>query len=428
MLELNPPLQFDSAGDAEFFSAVPNGPAVCLIAFGDAKAEPLLIRSQDLRRRLQRLLGPADPASKRLNLRSSAHEVRFRRTGSAFEQTLTYYQHARQIFPQRYRDLLRMRPPAVLKVSLRNPYPRCYVTRHLSVDASGAPTAGMYYGPFSSRHSAEAFAEGVQDLFKVRRCQIKIRRDPSFPGCIYSEMKMCLAPCFAGCSKEEYDSEVQRFVQFLESTGDSLRNTLEAEREHASEELDFERAATLHKKIERVDEVLRGHPELARRIQTLDAIILQRGVDEQVVAAYRVKGGKICEPFFLPFGEIASQPRSAEQLFRNYLEPAELPSAVPPLSIPGETNVAAELNGNNSISDSMVPAPTFQGSPSRKGELSEHLWLIAKWYYSNPRAGEIFFYDKKGWPYRRILRACSRLLAPPEPAAAPATETGLPPA
>src|SRR5260370_28772419 len=40
---------------------------------------------------------------------------------------------------------------------------------------------------------------------KWDRCQIKIRRDPTFPGCLYSEMKMCLAPCFAGCTKEEYD-------------------------------------------------------------------------------------------------------------------------------------------------------------------------------------------------------------------------------
>jgi hypothetical protein len=48
---------------------------------------------------------------------------------------------------------------------------------------------------------------------------------------------------------------------------------------------------------------------------------------------------------------------------------------------------------------------------SEQGDLGEHLWLVARWYYSNPREGEIFFREK-GWPYRRILRACSRLLAP----------------
>jgi excinuclease ABC subunit C len=396
VLELDVSLPFESGGDEEFFAALPSRPAVCLVELIDSHAEPLLIRTQDMRRRLQRLLGPPDPASKRLNLRRLACGVRFRAVGSTFEQTLTYYQNAKKLFPQRYRDLLRLRPPAVLKVSLRNAYPRCYVTRHISVDGTGAPSGGTYYGPFPSRRAALAFANRALDFFKIRRCQIKIRRDPTFPGCLYSEMKMCLAPCFAGCSKEEYDTEVQRFVKFLESSGDSLRSGFESERERASEDMDYERAAALHKKVEKLDEALRGRPELARRIQALDAVILQRGAGEQVVAAYRVLGGKLGEPFFLPFGEIASQPRSAEHIFRNYLEP-------------DSTQLAIGFEGEQAI----VPVAA-ENVPLAKGELGEHLWLVARWFYSNPRAGEIFFREKNDWPYRRILRACSRLLAPPE--------------
>ena len=407
-MELDFSLAFDVAADEEFFSALPSTPAVCLVELNDANAEPLLIRTQDLRRRLQRLLGPPDPASKRLNLRGLARGVRYRAVGSTFEQSLTYYQHAKKLFPQRYRDLMRMRPPAVLKVSLRNAYPRCYVTRHISVDSSGAPTAGSYYGPFPSRGAALAFANRALDLFKMRRCQIKIRRDPTFPGCLYSEMKMCLAPCFAGCSKEEYDAEVQRFVKFLESSGESLRATFESERERASDDLDFERAATLHKKVEKLDEVLRGRPDLARRLQALDAVILQRGAGDQVVAAYRVQGGKLCEPFFLPFGEIASQPRSAEQIFRNYLDPAV--DSVAAAQLPDALANGVEQAGASELVEQL---------PLAKGELSEHLWLVARWFYSNPRTGEIFFRQKNDWPYRRILRACSRLLAPLEPPQAP---------
>jgi excinuclease UvrABC nuclease subunit len=219
-------------------------------------------------------------------------------------------------------------------------------------------------------------------------------------------MKMCLAPCFAGCSKEEYDAEVHRFVKFLESSGDSLHSAFESERERASEDLDFERAAAMHKKVEKLDEVLRGRTELTRRIQSLDAVILQRGAGEQVVAAFRVQGGRIGKPFFLPFGEIASQPRSAEQLFRNYLDPAAATPVPPRLPLEGQ---AAEA----------IPA-TIEPAPLLKGELSEHLWLVARWFYSNPRAGEIFFHEKNDWPYRRILRACSRLLTPPEPPPEPA--------
>ena len=100
MLELDSALAFDAARTEEdFFPALPAHPAVCLIEPRDQKAEPFLIRTQNLRRRLERLLGPANPASKRLNLRDLACGVRYRLTGSRFEQTLTFYRQARQRFP-----------------------------------------------------------------------------------------------------------------------------------------------------------------------------------------------------------------------------------------------------------------------------------------------------------------------------------------
>jgi excinuclease UvrABC nuclease subunit len=161
-------------------------------------------------------------------------------------------------------------------------------------------------------------------------------------------------------------------VRFLETSGGSMRAAIEEEREKASEQMDFERAAALHKKVEKLDEVLRGRPELTRRIQDLDAVILQRTAEDQTIGVFAVRGGRLVEPFLLRFAEIASQPRSAEQLFRDYLE---------------------------------------SEAASASGDLGEHLAIVARWYYSNPREGEIFFREKD-WPYRRILRACSRLLVP----------------
>ena len=372
MLELDCAAGFAPENDAGFFAALPGAPAVCLIEPKEDTAEPLLIRTADLRRRLTRLLGPADPASKRLNLREFAKGVRYRLTGSKFEQTLAYYLRAKEIFPARYAKLMRLRPPAVLKLNLGSAYPRCYVTRRLAVNPEGATNA-IYYGPFASRKAAEGFAESVLDFFKVRRCQIKIRRDPSFPGCIYSEMKMCLAPCFAGCSKEEYDLEVAKLAGFLESGGSSLRADFESEREQASEALDFEKAGALHKKIAKLNDVLRARPEIARSIPELDAVILQKAAAAQTIGVYEVRAGKLREPLFVDFGKIAGEPRSLEQMLRQHVEAAN--------------------------------AQTLEG------EREEHLSILARWFYSNPREGEIFFRERD-WPYRKIMRACARLLAP----------------
>jgi excinuclease ABC subunit C len=413
VLTLDSALEFDPSRDEDFFTALPAQPAVCLIEPKETSARPLFIRTQDLRRRLQRLLGPLDSSSKRLNLRDFARNTRYRITASAFEQTFAYYQNARELFPDRYQEMLRIRQPAVLKVNLRNAYPRCYATRRISIAANGEPSGGIYYGPFPSRKAADAFAERALDLFKVRRCQIKIRRDPAFPGCIYSEMKMCLAPCFAGCTKEEYDVEVQRLVAFLETGGASLRENLQAERNQASEEMDFEKAALLHKKLEKLDDALRGQPELPRRLQDLNAIILQRGRADQSISVYQVRGGKIAEPFELSFVTLAGDPRSAEQILRERLEAKES------LITPSVTGQSVTLGA---VIPSVARNLSSIGTPSQ-AELSEHLWLLARWFYSNPRQGEIFFRGN-AWPYRKMMRACARLLAPPEDQ--PQTQSGKP--
>ena len=400
MLELDCGQPFEAARDAEFFELLPSRPGVLLLEMLDPKAHPYLARTADIRRAAERLLLPRDPAapSKRLNLREVAARIRYRVTGSKFEQTFALYEHARVHFPQRYRDVMRLRPPVVLKVNLRNEYPRCYVTRSIRADD------GFYFGPFSSRRAADAFAEGFLDLFKIRRCQIKIRRDPDFPGCIYSEMKMCLAPCFAGCSKEEYDVEVTRVLETLDTSGAFLTAELEREREAASEALDFERAAALHNRLDKVAAALRGLPELTRRIEDHNAVILQRAAEEKTISVFPVLGGVLAQPVFLRFAELSSQPRSVEAILRQAFEPPNPAEARAPKS-----------------DDPGSPLPRF-GLHRAPPELSEHLSLVARWFYSKPRDGEILFREAD-WPYRRILRACGRLLAPPE-----TSSPGVPPA
>jgi excinuclease ABC subunit C len=389
----------DSSQDDQFFRSIPQRAGIFLIETrkpgGASPSRPYLARSADLRRAAERLLRNPDPASKRLNLRDVAADFCYRVTGSRFEQILALYQHARARFPHRYRDFLRLRPPALLKVNLRNPFPRCYVTRRIFIDG------GFYVGPFSSRRVAEGFAGRFLDLFKIRRCQIKIRRDPSFPGCIYSEMKMCLAPCFAGCSKEEYDAEVARVTETLDSQGAALVAAIERERQAASEATDFERAAALHKRLEKVSGVFRGLPDIIRRVDHLSAVILQRAVREKTVGVFTMIDGIFVEPFFLCFDDL-SRPQSVEEILREQFQQLE-PIARGVQGAACDTmkiTDGAEIPAANSSSQS-------QDAPPQRGE---HLSILARWFYSKPRAGEILFRDSD-WPYRRILRACARVLA-----------------
>ncbi len=161
---------------------------------------------------------------------------------------------------------MHLRQPAFVRFLGSNPYPRVTVTHRPSLRE-----ADWAYGPFPSRAAAERYAEEMLKLFLLRRCTFELDPDPSYPGCVYSEMKMCLAPCFKGCTDERYAEESVAVESFLATRGESRLVTLRAERDQASAELAFESAAALHAQVQRVEAVRALAAELVRPLSRLRA-------------------------------------------------------------------------------------------------------------------------------------------------------------
>jgi excinuclease ABC subunit C len=364
-------LEFSPAEDAQFFAALPAAPAVFALHSGSADAEPYVSKTANLRRRLQRLLGRPDESSKRLNLRDRVQSVEFTGTGSDFESGFLLYQLLREIFPKAYGARMRFRFAALVKVHLENAYPRASVTRRLGRLQGKA----AYYGPFPSRAFAEKFASDSLDYFKMRRCVEDLAPDPNFPGCVYSEMKMCLAPCFKGCSDEEYRGEVERVRSYFDSGGDSLFRELSSQRDSASAELQFEQASALHARLEKLKPLLNQLPELVRRIDELKAVLIQRSADTGAVNFFRVDEGCIAGPFAFCIQPVEhTRPQSMEARAEELLR----------------TSPKAE--------------------PRSALEVMEHLAILKRWYFRGTRKGEIFMADAGGTlPLRRIVRGISRV-------------------
>lgn len=372
------------------FSAIPSGSGVFLLETG---GEPYLGKSAALRRRLQKLLGPADQEqqagkTKRLNLRGATQAIRYRATGSAFETSLLLYRAARAAFPERYREFLRLRPPPLLKVNLANAYPRCYVTRRLGRGPA------LYYGPFPARSDAEKFAAEFLDLFLVRRCTFEIQPDPAHPGCIYGEMSMCLRPCQDACTPQHYAEEVGRLTAFLSSGGASLVKTVEAERARASEALNFEEASRLHKRLERVHQALQQRPALAVDLERLHGLVIQPSGQGQAVELFPVWRGFLLPQMTFTFEVVEGKPVSLDARLR------ELLSALPVTS--GKSGLP-------------------QTSPRTR---AEHLALLARWYYRGTRIGEFVpFESNEQLPFRKIVGAISRVARRASPTSDSSAET-----
>jgi excinuclease ABC subunit C len=374
-------LEFAPEQDVDAFSAVPAAPAVFLLRGGDTKSEPYVSKTANLRRRLQRLLGPVEERTKKLNLRDRVSLIEYSPTGSDFESGFLVYAALKAAFPKTYSNRLRFRFAPFVKFHLENKYPRASVTTRLG----GINGRSLYYGPFVSRVAAEKFMNDSLDFFKMRRCVDDLHPDPAFPGCIYSEMKMCLAPCFKGCTDDEYATEVNRVQTYFDSAGDSLLRELSTEREAASANLAFEDAAAIHAGIEKLKPVVSQLPEIVQRLDRLSALMIQPSHIDGSVAFFHIASGRISGP--IQFGIQATEHMKSQSMESRVLEALQ---SLPPSKA-------------KSALDTM-----------------EHLALLKRWYYRGTRTGEIFFADAKGeLPMRRVVRGISRVFRgeKPEPKA-----------
>ena len=147
-----------------------------------------------------------------------------------------------------------------MKIILDNPFPRSQVTTHIG----RAPA--FYYGPFARGPEPRSSKRAARDLFQMRRCSEDLDPSPDHPGCIYGEMGMCLRPCQQVVGVEEYRHEVDRVKLFLSTGGRSLAATVTSARDRLSQEMDFEEAARQHKRLEKIEGVLRLKDELVADI------------------------------------------------------------------------------------------------------------------------------------------------------------------
>ena len=355
------PAVIEVGGLDEGIAALPNSDAVFLVRAGERSA--YLAKTSMLRRRLLRILKPAEGARRSLNLREVVTRVEYWPTASRFESMLLHYALARRDFPEDYLRLIKLRMPAYVKLILTNEFPRTQVTARLTGGQA------IYYGPFRTRAGAELFENQFLDLFQIRRCQENLEPSPQHPGCIYGEMNKCLRPCQQIVGREEYLSEVNRVEEFLTGNGAGLLSITTAARDRLSQEMNFEEAARQHQRLERIQEVLGLRDDLVGDVHRRYGVAVAPSTDADSVLLWFICQGSWQRP--LQFSLTSSV--SLDSRLR------ELVASIQPFDAP-------------------------------LAEKQEHLALLARWHYSSWSDGEwIGFHGWDEVPYRKLVRAISRV-------------------
>jgi excinuclease ABC subunit C len=414
---------FNPSEPKDALSQLPHSPAVFALFGADPKDEPYIGRTPNLRGRLERLLQPSPRHPRRLQLAGRVRRIAYHLTGSEFESLLTQFEMLDEFYGPKVLERMHLRAPAFVRFLGSNPYPRVTVTNKPS-----QREADWAYGPFVSRTAAERFAEEMLKLFLLRRCTDDLHPDPSHPGCVYSEMKMCLAPCYKGCSDDRYAEEAGAVQDFLATRGDSKLVVLRNERDKASEDLAFEDAASLHAQVQKVEAVSALAPELVQPMSKLQAAVLQSSANPDEVAAFMYEGGRLRGP--VPFSTIGmriqNEQSGSSSLFAQPMALEPVPEHSDQTSEIRDQEHAAAIKVPRTMLEARMEAVLKQLSVSTappSGTVRQgHLALLKRWYYRPEvkREGEVVFRDAEGhWPLRALLRAAGRVAAKKVAAAKP---------
>jgi excinuclease UvrABC nuclease subunit len=232
-------------------------------------------------------------------------------------------------------------------------------------------------------------------------------------------MKMCLAPCYKGCTDERYTEEAAAVESFFATRGESRLVTLRPQREQAAADLEFETAAAIHAQVQKVEAVRALAAELVRPMSRLRAVILQPAANLGEVAVFLFELGSMRGPAaFSTVGmriqneqsgstSLFAQPLAIEPVVEEQQEAEKQEQAIKAATKAHRTMLESRLD------DLLTVLSTNQDSPSATVRQA-HLALLKRWYYrpEAKRTGEIFFPDADDhWPIRPILRGIGRVAA-----------------
>lgn len=212
-----------------------------------------------------------------------------------------------------------------LKINNKHKWPMVSLVRY-----KGKPKAdGQYFGPYTSADSARKTLDLLQRLFPLRQCSDQELARRTRP-CILFDMKRCIAPCVNRCTKEEYDSHVERTRKFLKGQDREVLKDLYQEMEQASESLEFEKAGSIYQTIQQIENTLQGQQVDKPLGLDIDALAIFRQGDEIILTQLIFRGGKLIGSRYHDFANIWEEDNELFETFmlQHYEKQPELPHEI----------------------------------------------------------------------------------------------------
>ena len=202
-----------------------------------------------------------------------------------------------------------------IKVTLEEAFPRVLFSRQMKKDKS------KYFGPFSSAGAVKDTIELINKLFMLRTCNRNLPKDIGVDRpCLNYHIKQCSAPCQGFITEEAYAERVKQALEFLNGNVQPVMKDLQAKMQKASENMEFEEAATYRDLLDSVRKVSEKQKITDSDQEDKDVIALAKDERDCVVQVFFVRGGKMIgrEHYYMTNVSHMSNPEILEAFIKQF--------------------------------------------------------------------------------------------------------------
>ncbi|MCG7257856.1 MULTISPECIES: excinuclease ABC subunit UvrC [unclassified Corynebacterium] len=269
--------------------SIPTDPGV--YTFRDAHERVIYVgKAKNLRARLSNYFQDLDQLHPRTRaMVQSANHVQWTVVSSELEALNLEYTWIKRFNPRfnvMYRD---DKTYPMLAISVKEQIPRAFMYR-------GPRRKGVrYFGPYPKAWAIRETLESLTRVFPVRTCSAGVYRRHEALGrpCLLGYIDRCSAPCVGKITPEGHRELVDQFSSFLAGNTEPVLRRVRKEMEQASENLDFERAASLRDQLQAMQKSMERQAVVFSDNTDADLIAFVADELEAAVQIFHVRGGRI---------------------------------------------------------------------------------------------------------------------------------------
>jgi len=187
-----------------------------------------------------------------------------------------------------------------IKVTVNEEFPRVLFSRQMKKDK------GKYYGPYTSAGAVKDTIDLIHKLYKIRTCNRNLPKDIGKDRpCLNYHIKQCDAPCQGYVSKDAYEKNIAKALEFLGGNYTPVIRELEEKMKAASDAMEFEHAIEYRELLTSVKQIAQKQKITHSDMEDKDIIALACDGEDAVVQVFFVRDGRLIgrDHFYLRIAE-----------------------------------------------------------------------------------------------------------------------------